>query len=145
MWTNTEYSNCYFLSELQLQSSFDGNLKIFWHVHVYMEFEYFCPPPFFVINDLTINLTWSYVTAFCHLVRSSHQRLSVLCKKVFLKLSQIPQENTSVGVSFLTEDLQLFWKRDSNTGFSCEYCEISKSTYFEEHLKRMLLYHMWGL
>ena len=26
-------------------------------------------------------------------------------------------------------------KRDSNTVFSCEYCEIFKNTYFEEHLR----------
>ena len=26
-------------------------------------------------------------------------------------------------------------KRDSNTGASCQYCEIFKNTYFEEHLR----------
>ena len=26
-------------------------------------------------------------------------------------------------------------KRDSNTVLSCEYCEIFKNTYFEEHLR----------
>ena len=26
-------------------------------------------------------------------------------------------------------------KRDSNTGISCEYCEIFKNIYFEEHLR----------
>ena len=27
-----------------------------------------------------------------------------------------------------------YQKRDSSTGVSCEYCEIFKETYFEEHL-----------
>ena len=26
-------------------------------------------------------------------------------------------------------------KRDSNTGVFCEYCKISRNTYFEEHLR----------
>ena len=90
-------------------------------------------PPFFLINGLTINLASSHVTAF--LLFSQKQSPEIICavQKGVLKTFANLQENTSVGVSFLTENLQLFWKRDSNTGFSCEYCEISKSTYFEEH------------
>ena len=30
--------------------------------------------------------------------------------------------------------LQLYLKRDSGTGVSCEFCEISKNTFFTEHL-----------
>ena len=40
--------------------------------------------------------------------------------KLFLKISQNSQENASLGVSFsikfLTEGLQLYYKRDSGTG-----------------------------
>ena len=46
------------------------------------------------------------------------QRCSV--KKVFLEISQNPQENTCARVSFLIK-LQVF---------SCEFCEISKDTFF---------------
>ena len=45
--------------------------------------------------------------------RSSHQRYSV--KKDFLEISQNSQENYG-------------------TGFSCEFCEITKNTFFTEHL-----------
>ena len=42
----------------------------------------------------------------------------VLCKKLLLKISEYSQENTCVTVSFLTnlQSLQLYQKRDSNTG-----------------------------
>ena len=43
----------------------------------------------------------------------------VLWKKVFLKVSQISQENSCV----------------DHVLFSCEYCEILKNTYFEEHMR----------
>ena len=65
---------------------------------------------------------------YCRECRSSQWRCSI--KKLFLKISRYSQENTCVGVSFL------ILKRDSDTGFfSCEYCEIFKNTYFEEHLR----------
>ena len=53
-----------------------------------------------------------------------------------IQISQISQENTCVGVSFLRK-LHTFWpatllKRDSNTG---AFCEIFKNTSFEEHLR----------
>ena len=42
----------------------------------------------------------------------------VLCKNLLLKISEYSQENTCVKVSFLTklQSLQLYQKRDSNTG-----------------------------
>ena len=46
----------------------------------------------------------------------------VLYKKLFLEISQNSQENTCARVSFLIKM------------FSCEFCEISKSTFFTEHL-----------
>ena len=64
---------------------------------------------------------------------------SVLWIKVFLKISQNSQENTCARVSFLIKlqdwGLQLFEKRDSGSGvFACKFCEISKNTFFTEHL-----------
>ena len=46
-------------------------------------------------------------------------------KKVFLEISQNSQKNTCARISFLIK-LQVF---------SCEFCEISKSTIFTEHLR----------
>ena len=59
------------------------------------------------------------------------QPLEMFYKKPFFKISQYWLENTCVGVS----DLQLFWKETPTQLFSCEYCEIFKNTYFEEHLR----------
>ena len=50
-------------------------------------------------------------------------------KKVFLKISQISQENTCLffnKVAGLQNPTQMF---------SCEICEIFKNTYFEGHLR----------
>ena len=56
------------------------------------------------------------------------QKYSV--KKMFLEISQNSQENTCARVSFLVnlqaETLALV--------LSCEFCEISKNTFFTEHL-----------
>ena len=52
---------------------------------------------------------------------------------MFLKILQILQENTCVGVS--TAGLQLYWKQAPTQLFSCEICEIFKNTYFVEHLR----------
>ena len=75
---------------------------------------------------------------YCRECRSSQWRCFI--KKLFLKISRYSQENTCVGVSFLIKLQALrpvtLLKRDSDTGFfSCEYCEIFKNTYFEEHLR----------
>ena len=53
----------------------------------------------------------------------------VLLKKVFLEISQNSQENTCARVSFLIK-LQTLAQV-----FSCEFCEISKNTFFTEHLR----------
>ena len=47
----------------------------------------------------------------------------VLCKKVFLEISQNSQENTN-----------FIMKETLAQVFSCEFCEISKNTFFTEHL-----------
>ena len=67
--------------------------------------------------------------------RSSQRRCSV--KKVFLQMSQNSQEKTSGRVSFLIK-LQalscIFIKKETLAQvLSCEFCEISKNTFFTEH------------
>ena len=59
--------------------------------------------------------------------RSSHRRYSV--KKVFLEISQNSQENTCVRDSFLIK-LQASLAQV----FSCEFCEVSKNSFFTEHI-----------
>ena len=59
-------------------------------------------------------------------VRSNHRRYSI--KKLFSKNLQYSQENTRAEVSFLIKILTQV--------FSCEYCQIFKNTYFEEHLRK---------
>ena len=60
----------------------------------------------------------------------SHQRCSegttrgVLLEKVFLEISQNSKENTCARVSFFLAQV-----------FSCEFCQISKKTFFTEHLR----------
>ena len=49
-----------------------------------------------------------------------------------LEISQNWQENTCARVSLLIKlqaGLQLYLKRDSGTGVSCEFCEISNNTF----------------
>ena len=75
---------------------------------------------------------------FVTYLRSSRRRCSV--KKVFVKISQNLQENTCVWVSFLiksflkktmTQEACNFIKKETLTQvFSCEFCEISKKTFF---------------
>ena len=86
--------------------------------------------------------------------RSSHQRCSttsllkkrlaqveaaargVLCKKVFLEIWQNSQENTCARVSLLIKLACNFIKKETLAQvFSCEFCEISKNTFFTEHLR----------
>ena len=69
-----------------------------------------------------------YVWCLCHLSEAATR--GVLCKKVFLEISQNSQENTCARVSFLI-NLQAWGLAQV---FSCEFCEISKNTFFTEHL-----------
>ena len=63
--------------------------------------------------------------------RSSHQRCSV--KKVFLEISQNSQENTCARVSILIK-LNFIKKETLAQVFSFDFCEISKNTFFTEHV-----------
>ena len=61
----------------------------------------------------------------------------VLLKKLFLEISKNSQENTCARVSFLIK-LQAcnFIKKETLAQvFSYEFCEISKNTFFTEHLR----------
>ena len=73
----------------------------------------------------------------------------VLCKKVFLEISENLQENTCATASFLIKLQALFFnkvvglrpeacnfikKETLGNVFSCEFCEITKNTFFTEHL-----------
>ena len=73
----------------------------------------------------------------------------VLCKKVFLEISENLQENTCTTASFLIKLQALFFnkvvglrpeacnfikKETLANVFSCEFCEITKNTFFTEHL-----------
>ena len=64
------------------------------------------------------------------------QRFSI--KKVFLENSQNSQESTCARVSILVKlrasGMQLFQKETLAQVFSCDFCEISKNTFFMEHL-----------
>ena len=67
------------------------------------------------------------------------QRCSV--KKVFLEILQNSQENTCARVPFLikfqafTPQVYNFIKKETvEQVLSCEFCEISKKTFFTEHV-----------
>ena len=53
----------------------------------------------------------------------------VFLKKVFLKISQNSQENTCARVRAAT-----LLKKTVAQVFSCEFCEIFKSTFFTEYI-----------
>ena len=61
----------------------------------------------------------------------------VFCKKKFLEISQNSQENTCARASSLMklqDDLQFIKKEALIQVFYCGICEISKNTFFTEHL-----------
>ena len=63
-----------------------------------------------------------------NIFRSS--RPEVFCKEGILRNFTKFTGNTCARVSFLIKlGLQLYQRRDSGTGFSCEFCGISKSTF----------------
>ena len=73
---------------------------------------------------------------FYFVFRSSHRRCSL--KKVFLEISQNSQENTYARVSFLINlpyPCNFIKKGTLTQVFSCEFYEISKNSFFIEHLR----------
>ena len=67
-----------------------------------------------------------------HISKAVAQRCSV--KKIFLEISQNSQEDICAKVSFLiklqVQACNLIKKDTLAQAFSCEFCEISKNTYF---------------
>ena len=63
----------------------------------------------------------------------------VLCKNLFLEMSQNLQEVTRARVSFLIKLQNLFIKKETLAQvFSCQFCEISKNIFFTEHILWLL-------
>ena len=58
---------------------------------------------------------------------------------MFLEISQNSQENTCARVSFLAKKSNFIKKETLAQVLSCEFCEISKNTFFTEHLWWLLL------
>ena len=68
--------------------------------------------------------------------RSSHQRCSIRkgVLKNFTKFTGKHLCQSLFLIKLKALGLQLYLKRDSGTGVSCEFCEISKNTFSTEHL-----------
>ena len=80
-----------------------------------------------------LSISYDYVFEYFSSYSKEAATRGVFLKKVFLKISQ---KNTFVGVSFLIKlQLQLYQKETPTQVFSCEICDIFKSTYLEEHLQ----------
>ena len=77
--------------------------------------------------------------------RSSHERYSV--KKLFLEISQNPQENTCARDSFLIKlqaaGATLLKKRLWHRCFSMNFAKFSRKTFFIEHIWWLLLYKIF--
>ena len=87
-----------------------------------------CQVVFFAIQRSTV----------VHCYQAEAATGGVLLRKVFLKISEKLQENTCARVSFLIKlqvsGLQLYLKKDCDTGFSREFFKISKDTFFTEYI-----------
>ena len=94
---------------------------------------------YFQANIIILDVTsYHHVVAFPQNVFSEAATGSVLSKKVFFKISQNSQENTGTRVAFsikLQAEACNFIKKEALAQmFSCEFCEIFKSTVFTENL-----------
>ena len=76
------------------------------------------------------------------ILNKQKQPPEVFMKTVFLEVSHNSQENTCARVSFLSLRTQSlpqgcsFIKKETLAqAFSCEYCKISKNTFFKEQLR----------
>ena len=82
------------------------------------------------------------------LVVQNHQRCSI--KKVFLEISKNSQENACARVSILIKLQALasacnFIKIETLAQvFSCEFCKISKNTFFTEHVWATASINFWS-
>ena len=79
-----------------------------------------------------------YTSYFLRLVEAVVRTCSA--EKVFLEISQNPQGNTFVRVSFLIERSGTLLKKETLAQvFSCELCEICKNTFVKEHFGWLLM------
>ena len=89
----------------------------------------------------------SYIQSSSYILVSEAATGGVLWKKVFLEIWQNSQENTSARVSFCC------WPRACNfinketlaQVVSVEFCQISKNTFFTEHLREAASVVSWYL
>ena len=81
-------------------------------------------------KSFTTKLKFNSELSYLHLEAATR---GVLLEKVFLEISQNSYKNTCARVSFLIK-LQAFKKDIPAQVFSSEFCEISKNTFFTEHL-----------
>ena len=107
-----------------LKNSFRSDLEIFFEVNIHRVFE----DSFLFWYNREFCFQWLYFANLL-LTEAVAKRCSV--KKVLLEISQNSQENSFVRISFLTK---LQEKGTLAQVFSCEFCEISKNTFFTEHL-----------
>ena len=86
-------------------------------------------------------VNWNYSYSMLQKVQEKEAATrGVLWKKVFLEISQNSQENTCVRASFLIKHQACnFIKKEALAQvFSCEFCEISKSTFFQNTSGQLL-------
>ena len=95
--------------------------------------------------NVSFSLMITFCMEYCSEVflsqnRSSRQRWDVLWEKVFSEISQNSQENTcarvpeTLSIKLQAEACNFIEKETLVQVFSCWFCEISKSTFFTEHL-----------
>ena len=82
------------------------------------------PGTFIKITELQYKKEYQHRFFYCYYDRGS--RPEVFCKKDVLEISQNLQKNTCARVFFSIKSLTQV--------FSCEFCKISKNTFFIEHL-----------
>ena len=89
--------------------------------------------------------TWATELLIASPVVDISQAVVLRCsvKKLFQEISQNSQENICTRDSFLMTlqpyGQQLYFKKSLPQVFSCEFCKISKNTFFREHLRWLLL------
>ena len=104
--------------------------------------------PFHSFSSLCLRSWWTDFSVCILIVTSCWFKVvwshpEVFYKKVFLEISQNSQENTCARVSFLKicrPEVCNFIKNEALAQmFSCEFCKISKNTFFYKHLWWLLL------
>ena len=101
-----------------------------WHTALYVN-----PWLFAISVKSKVSFQWHSRTMYTMADSSVTEAIAKRCsiKKVFLKILQNLQENNRTRVTFL---IKLQAKKETLAQvFSCEFCNIFKSTFFTEHLR----------